>query len=66
MLTDQEKTNNALKEALFMEEAMAKKYAHYSHSIPEPEFQQMLMGMEQASRGHHKMVSDQMSMHGIV
>lgn len=66
MLTDPEKTNNALKDALFIEEGMAKKYAHFSQSITEPKLQQMLKGMEQASRGHHKMVSDQMSMHGIV
>lgn len=66
VLTDSEKTNNHLKEALFLEEAMAKKYAHYSASISEPKFQQMLKGMEHASRGHHKMISDQMSLHGIV
>ena len=66
MLTDQERMNNAFKEMLFLEEATAKKYAHLSQQITDPKIQQMLKGMEQATRGHHKMLSDQMSMQGIV
>ncbi len=65
MLTDQERINNALKEMLSLEEALAKKYAYLNQHITEPKVQQMLQGMEQTSRAHHKMLSDQMSSHGI-
>ena len=53
MLTDQEKMNYALKEMLFHEENMAKKYAALATQITDPKLQQMLQGMEMGARNHH-------------
>ncbi len=66
MLTDQERTNNALKEMLFREEQMAKKYAQMAQQITDPKLQTMLKGMEQASRNHHGTLSQTMGSMGIV
>ena len=52
MLTEQEIMNNALKEMLFQEDSMAKKYAQLSEEINDPKLKKMLNGMEQGSRNH--------------
>lgn len=66
MLTDQERINNALKEMLFQEEQMAKKYAQLAQQITEPKIQTMLQGMEQAARNHYSTLSQKMGSLGIV
>ena len=66
MLTDRERTNNALKEMLFREERMAKKYAHLAQQITDPKIQTMLKGMEQATRNHYGAISQTMGRMGIV
>lgn len=66
MLTEQERMNNAFKEMLFQEELMAKKYADLAKQITEPQLQQMLKGMEQATRNHYGTLSQKMGSLGIV
>lgn len=66
MLTEQERMNNAMKEMLFHEESMAKKYAELSKEITEPKLQQMLQGMEMAARNHYGTLSQKMTNLGIV
>jgi len=66
MLTDQERMNNAFKEMLFQEDQMAKKYASMVQQITDPKVQQMLQGMEQATRNHHGTLSQKMGSLGIV
>lgn len=66
MLTEQERMNNAFKEMLFQEELMAKKYADFAKQITEPQLQQMLQGMEQATRNHYSTLSQKMGSLGIV
>lgn len=66
MLSDQEKMNNALKEMLFHEESMAKKYAQLSQEITDPKMQKMLKGMEMAARNNYGTISRNMSSLGIV
>ena len=66
MLSDQEKMNNALKEMLFHEESMAKKYAQLSQDITDPKMQKMLKGMEMAARNNYGTISRNMSSLGIV
>lgn len=66
MLTEQERMNNAFKEMLFQEELIAKKYADLAKQITEPQLQQMLQGMEQASRNHYGTLSQKMGSLGIV
>lgn len=66
MLTEQERMNNAFKEMLFQEDLMAKKYADLAKQITEPQLQQMLQGMEQATRNHYGALSQKMGSLGIV
>ncbi len=66
MLSDQEKMNNALKEMLFHEESMAKKYAQLSQEITDPKMQKMLKGMEMAARNNYGTISRKMTSLGIV
>jgi len=66
MLTDQERMNNAFKELLFREDQMAKKYADMVQQITDPKIQQMLKGMEQATRNHYGTLSQKMGGLGIV
>lgn len=66
MLTEQEKMNNALKELLFDEESMAKKYADLAQQSTDPRLQQMLQGMEMAARNHYSTISQKMTSLGIV
>lgn len=66
MLTDQEKMNNALKEMLFYEESMAKKYADLGMQITDPKLQKMLQGMEMGARNHYGTLSQKMTGLGIV
>ena len=66
MLTDQERMNNALKEMLFHEESMAKKYTQLSQEITDPKLQQMLKGMEMAARNNFGTLSQKMTSLGIV
>lgn len=66
MLTEQERINNAFKELLFHEDTMAKKYAHLVQEITNPQFQQMLKGMEQATRNHYGSLAKKMSEMAIV
>ena len=65
MLTEQERMNNAFKEMMFQEELMAKKYADLAKQITEPKLQQMLKGMEQATRNHYSTLSQKMDSLGI-
>lgn len=58
--------NNAMKEMLFHEERMAKKYAQLSQEITEPKLQQKLKGMEMAARNNYGTLSQKMSSLGIV
>lgn len=66
VLTEQERMNNALKEMLFHEESMAKKYTELSMEITDPKLQQMLQGMEMAARNHYGALSKKMTSLGIV
>ena len=66
MLTDEERMNNALKEMLFHEESMAKKYAQLGQEITDPKMQQMLKGMEMAARNNYGTLSKKMTSLGIV
>lgn len=66
MLTEQEIMNNAFKEMQFHEESMAKKYAQLSNQITDPKHQNMLKGMEQASRNHYNTLTQTMSKFSIV
>ena len=66
MLTEQERMNNAFKEMLAQEELMAKKYAQLAQQITDPKIQQMLQGLEQASRNHHSTLLHKMGSLGLV
>lgn len=66
MLTEQERMNNAMKEMLFHEESMAKKYSELTQEITDPKLQQMLKGMEMAARNSYGTLSQKMSSLGIV
>jgi hypothetical protein len=66
VLTDQEKMNNALKDLLFHEESMGKKYADLAQQITDPKLQQMLQGMEMGARNHYGTLSQKMTSLGIV
>ena len=55
-----------MKEMLFHEESMAKKYAQLSQEITDPKLQQMLKGMEMAARNNYGTLSQKMSSLGIV
>lgn len=66
MLTDEERMNNALKEMLFYEESMAKKYAQLCQEITDPKMQQMLKGMEMSARNNYGNISQKMTSLGIV
>lgn len=66
MLTEQETMNNALKEMLFHEESMAKKYAQLSQQITDPKLQQIVKGMEQGARNHYSTLTQVMSKFAIV
>lgn len=66
MLTDEERMNNSLKEMLFYEESMAKKYAQLGQEITDPKMQQMLKGMEMAARNNYGTISQKMTSLGIV
>lgn len=61
MLSDPEIINNALKQALHIEEITAKKYAEISEYITKPQLQTMLKGMEMATRSNYAMISKKMS-----
>jgi hypothetical protein len=65
MLSEQERTNNAFKEAVFHEEMMAKKYSDFAKDITDPKLQKMLSGMEQACRSNYNTLSTKMSNMGI-
>ena len=54
------------KEMLFHEEQMAKKYAQLVQQITDPQIQQMLKGMEQATRNHYNTLSQKMGNLGIL
>ncbi len=66
MLTEQEIINNALKEMQFMEEMTAQKYAQMAQQIMEPNMQEMIKGMEMASRNNFKSISQKMTEMSIV
>ncbi|TEB15334.1 hypothetical protein Psfp_02251 [Pelotomaculum sp. FP] len=66
MLSEQERMNNAMKEMLFYEESMAKKYLELTREITDPKLQQMLKGMEMAARNNYGTLSQKMSSLGIV
>ncbi|WP_432402493.1 hypothetical protein [Wukongibacter sp. M2B1] len=61
MLTEQEIINNALKEMLFNEDLTSQKYADIAQQITNPELQNLLKGMEMASRNNYKSISQKMS-----
>ena len=66
MLSEQEIMNNAMKEMLYQEEIMAKKYAALSKEITEPQLQQMLRENEMAARNHYGILSQKMSNLSII
>ena len=66
MITEQEIMNNALKDLLFYEENMAKKYANISEQITDPKIQKMLQGLEQSARNHYRILTQTMSKFSIV
>lgn len=66
MLTDQERMNNALKEMLFNEDLMAKKYAAMAQQITDPKIKTMIQNMEQTTRNHYGALSQKMGTLGIV
>ena len=65
MITEKEIMNNALKDLLFHEESMAKKYASISEQVNDPKLKQMLKGMEQGARNHYSTLSQTMSKFSI-
>lgn len=65
VLTEQERINNAFKEMIFQEDLMAKKYADMVQQITEPKIQQMLQGMEQATRNQYGTLAQKMGSMGI-
>lgn len=66
MLTDQEIINNALKKMLMMEDMTAQKYVDMAKQITQPNLQNMLKGMEMASRNNSQSISQKMSEMAIV
>lgn len=66
MLTEQEITNNALKEMLIKEDLTALKYADAANRITQPELHNILKGMEMAARNNSKSISQKMSDMAIV
>lgn len=66
MLSEQERMNNAFKEALFQEEMMAKKFSELAKDITDPKLQKMLNGMEQSCRSNYNTLSTKMGNMGIV
>lgn len=66
MLSEQEIMNNAFKDLLFHEEALAKKYAALKTDITDPQIQNMLQGLEMSARTRYNMLSQKMSGFGIV
>jgi predicted transcriptional regulator len=66
MLTEQEIINNALKKMLMMEDMTAQKFADMAKQITQPNLQNMLKGMEMASRNNSKSISQKMSDMAIV
>lgn len=65
MLSEQERMNNAFKEALFQEEMMAKKFSELAKEITDPKYQKMLSGMEQSCRCNYNTLTTKMSDLGI-
>lgn len=65
MLTEQEIMNNALKELLFQEESLAKKYERLVNQNIEPNIQQMLKNMEQSTRNNYSSILNIMNKYGI-
>lgn len=53
MLTEQEILNNALKEMKFREEMTSKKYQSIKSQVTDPKLQELLGGLEIASRNNH-------------
>jgi len=66
VLSEEERINNTMKEMLFFEESMAKKYAQLSQDITDPKLQQMLKGMEMGARNHYGTLAQKMTNLGIV
>lgn len=66
MLSEQEMMNNAFKDLLFHEEVLAKKYAQLKKDITDPQMQTMFQGLEMAARTRYNMISQKMSVFGIV
>ncbi|GMQ64851.1 hypothetical protein [Vallitalea maricola] len=65
MLVEQEILNNSLKDLLFREELLAKKYSELKNDITEPQLQQMIQTMEQSSRNRYKLITEKMNTLGI-
>lgn len=66
MLTETEIMNNALKEMLFQEESIAKKYAQFSQQTTDPKYQKLFQGMEQGARSHYGTLAQTMTKFSIV
>lgn len=66
LLTEREIINNALKEMLFMEDMTAQKLAQTAQQITTPNLQNILNGMEAASRNNMQSISQKMSEMSII
>lgn len=53
MLTEQEVVNNALKDMKFREDMTSKKYQVIKSQITDPKLQELIGGLEMASRNNH-------------
>lgn len=65
-LTEQEIMNNALKDMLFHEEMLAKKYSDLGKGTNDPSIRKMLYEMEVAAHSRHQALTEKMSQFGIV
>lgn len=60
MLTDQEIINNAFKDMKFREEITSKKYQSFKRQITDPKLQELISGLEMASRNNYGTITQQM------
>ena len=66
MLTEQEIMNNAFKEMIFLEDMTAHKYSEMAKQITNPQIQNMLNGMEMATRNNYNILNQKMSDMGMI
>lgn len=60
MLTEQEIINNALKDMKFREEILSKKYQSLKQQITDTKLQELISGLEMASRNNYGTITQNM------